>query len=77
MLIVCLIVLGLATLFSGVALVRLSAREKRFPSPIFMIELVGRWGQIPADRRDPWVSAAVFGFLIAGVSMIGCIALAF
>jgi hypothetical protein len=77
MLILCLVVCQIAILVCGVGFFRLAGREKRFPSLIFMLELVGRWFQIPAERKKPWVAAAVVGFLVAAVSMIGCVALSF
>lgn len=54
--------LALSTIACGVGIVRLAGREKRFPGLIFMLELVGRWWSVPADRADPSVISAVGGF---------------
>lgn len=48
----------------GVGTLRLVEREKRFPSPIFMFELIGRWWSVPSDRADPFVTSAVAGFVL-------------
>lgn len=72
-----LTIMGVGQLAFVVAFFTLCDREKRFPSPIYMIELTGRWCETPADRRDPWVSVAVVGFMVGLVGMIGCIAVAF
>ena len=53
--------LGLSTIACGLGIFRLAAREKRFPSPIFMLELIGRWWSVPSDRADPFVTSAVAG----------------
>ena len=75
MLIVFLAISYLALVSSTVAFFALCGREKRFPSFVFMAELVGRWWQIPADRRDPWVSTAVIGYIVGLASVIGIVAL--
>jgi len=54
--------LGLSTIACGIGIVRLAGREKRFPSLIFMFELIGRWWSVPSDRADPFVTSAVAGF---------------
>ena len=53
-----------SAILCGIGTLRLVEREKRFPSPIFMFELIGRWWSVPSDRADPFVSSAVAGFVM-------------
>ncbi len=56
--------LVVSAILCGVGTLRLVEPEKRFPSPIFMFELIGRWWSVPSDRADPFVSSAVAGFVM-------------
>lgn len=65
-----LAVLVISCLACGIGVFRLAEREKRFPSPMFMLELIGRWWSLPRERADPFVSVAVGGFALFLVSWI-------
>ncbi len=59
-----LALLMLSAIACGLGVFRLAEREKRFPSLMFMFELIGRWWSVPSDRADPFVSSAVAGFVV-------------
>ena len=56
-----LITLILSSLACGVCTLTLADREKRLPSPVYLIELAGRWWSVPADRADPMIACALIG----------------
>ena len=71
-----LIVTGFCGLAWTLAFLVLCDREKRFPRLGFLFDLMGGWLTNRVDRRDPWISTAVPGFMITLPGVFVLIALA-